>query len=61
MGISNAADVFQYEISKIFLDLTFVLVYFDDILIFTKGTFEDHMSKLRLVLTRLQQSYLQVD
>ena len=46
MGISIAADVFHYEISKIFIDLPNVLVYFDDILLYTKGDFDDHVSKL---------------
>lgn len=61
MGISIAADVFQYEISKVFIDLHFVLVYFDDILIYTKGNFDDHITKLRQVLSRLQAAALQVN
>ena len=61
MGISVAADVFQYEVAKIFIDLSFVLVYFDDILIYTKGDFADHLLKLQQVLHRLRRANLQVN
>jgi len=61
MGISVAADVFQYEVSKIFIDVPFVLVYFDDILLYTKGDFADHLLKLQQVLHRLRRANLQVN
>ena len=47
MGISPAADIFQYTVSKIFLDLSFVKVYFDDLLIYSKGTLNNICRKWR--------------
>ena len=60
MGISPAADIFQYEISNIFIDLPFVKVYFDDLLIYSKGTFEEHLQQVETVLQRLHDANLQV-
>ena len=54
MGLKISADVFQREMSKLFFDLDFVLVYIDDILIVIKGTYEDHLQKLQVVLTRMR-------
>jgi len=61
MGISVAADIFQYKVSKIFIDLPFVLVYFDDIFIYSKGEFADYIDKLQQVLARLLKANLQVN
>lgn len=61
IGISVAADIFQYEVSKVFIDLPFVLVYFDDILLYTKGDYLDHLTKLQIVFNRLNQSNLQIN
>ena len=36
-------------------------MYIDDLLCITKGSFEDHLSKLREVLTRLQGAGLKVN
>ena len=55
MGISSAPDIFQAIMASILGDFDFVRVYIDDILIISNGTFEDHMSKLHQVLTRLEQ------
>jgi hypothetical protein len=56
MGISNAPDIFQSIMMRLLGDLEFVHVYMDDILITSNGTFTDHMSKLKTVLSRLQQA-----
>ncbi len=41
--------------------LEFVQVYIDDLLTITKSTYEDHLSKLRQVLERLQDANLRVN
>ena len=41
--------------------LEFVRAYIDDLLCITKGTFEDHLAKLKLVLKRLQDANLKVN
>jgi hypothetical protein len=40
--------------SELMTTLEFVRAYIDDLLCITMGSFEDHLSKLREVLTRLQ-------
>ena len=55
-GLTNAPSVFQRLMNKLFekeLGI-FVLVYLDDILIFSKGT-EEHWEHLRVVLSRLRE------
>ena len=39
-GLNISTDVFQRELSRLFQGIPFVLVYIDNILIITKGTFE---------------------
>ena len=41
-------------------DLKYVREYIDDVLVLTKGSFEDHMDKLEHILLRLQKSDLKV-
>ena len=55
MGMANAPDIFQQVMNDILGDLDFVLIYIDDILITSNGTYEDHMQKLDIVLTRLEE------
>jgi hypothetical protein len=56
MGICNAPDIFQSIMMRLLGDLDFVQVYMDDILITSSTTFEDHLSKLLLVLQRLERA-----
>ena len=56
-GLTNAPATFQALINNVlreYLDI-FVVVYLDDVLIFTKGTREDHTEKVRQVLKRLEE------
>ena len=39
----------------------FIRAYLDDILIITKGSFEDHLEKVSEVFSRLQKAGLQVN
>ena len=41
-------------------DLEYVRAYIYDVLVLTKGSFEDHMDKLEQVLLRLQKAGLKV-
>ena len=41
--------------------MTFVLVYIDDILIITKGTFEQHMEAVKEVLVKLLNVSIQLN
>ena len=53
MGISCAPDIFQAEMSSLMEELEFVRVYLDDLLVISKGTFEDHLQKVDQVLGKL--------
>jgi hypothetical protein len=56
MGIKNSPDIFQAVINDLLGDLDFVQVYLDDILITSSGSFQDHLKKLKIVFTRLEQA-----
>ena len=61
MGLKISADVFQREMSKLFEDLSYVLVYIDDLLIVTKGSYEDHLEKLKETFRRLKLKGVQLN
>ena len=50
MGIACAPDIFQEKMSGLMATLEWIKVYLDDLLIITRGNFEDHLDKLRQVL-----------
>jgi len=56
MGVSAAPDIFQAIMDGLLHDLPFCRVYIDDILILSNGTFEDHMTKLDIVLKRIEDA-----
>jgi hypothetical protein len=47
--------------SELMSDLEFVHCYIDDVLCISKGSWEDHLSKLEQVLNRLSQAELKVN
>ncbi len=61
MGLSNSPDIFQEKMSDLMEGLEFVRTYIDDLLCITKGSFQDHLNKLELVLNRLQKAGLKVN
>ncbi len=60
MGLSCSPDIYQEKISSIFIDIPEVVVYIDDILIISKGTFLDHLKLLDEVLGRLVRNNLKI-
>ena len=60
MGLSVSPDIFQHKMDELLGDLPFVLIYIDDILIFTKGTVSDHLLHLDVVLGRMAEASLQI-
>jgi len=60
MGLNLSPDYFHEKLSRLFLDMSFVRVYIDDILIFSNGTFEDHTTMVAQVLQRLKDKNLAV-
>ena len=61
MGLCDSPDIFQETMSDLMQDLEYVRAYIDGLLIFTKGTYEDHLEKVNQVLHRLQKSALKVN
>ncbi len=61
MGVAGSPDIFQSKMSELMAALEFVRTYLDDPLCITKGSLEDHLEKLRVVLTRLQDAGLKVN
>ena len=61
MGVAGSPDIFQAKMLDLMAALEFVRTYLDDLLCITKGSLEDHLGKLRLVLTRLQDAGLKVN
>jgi hypothetical protein len=61
MGIAGSPDIFQEKMSDLMATLEFVKTYLDDLLIITKGSLEDHIKKLSMVLTRLQEASLRIN
>ena len=49
MGSFNSLDIFQEKMSTLMDGLKFVQAYINDLLVCTKGTFEDHLEKLEIV------------
>ena len=61
MGVACAPDIFQAKMSELMSTLEYVRAYIDDLLCITKGDFEDHLTRLREVLIRLQGAGLKVN
>ena len=53
-GLCNAPATFQRQMNRLFLDLPFVVVYLDDIIIFSKNI-TDHLTHTSTVFSRLRQ------
>ncbi len=61
MGNAGSPDISQAKMMELMATLEFVRAYIDDLLCITKGTLEDHLAKLDLVLSRLQDANLKVN
>ena len=61
MGLCNSPDIFQAYMGELLGDLEHVRAYIDDLLIISKGTYEDHLEKLEEVFKRLQEAGVKVN
>ena len=61
MGLKISADVFQREMCKLMDGIEGVLIYIDDLLIITKGSFEEHILVVEQVLEKMQRKDLQIN
>jgi hypothetical protein len=61
MGIACSPDIFQAKMSDLMGTLEFIQTYIDDLLCITKGSLDDHLSKLRRIVIRLRDAQLKVN
>jgi hypothetical protein len=61
MGFGGSADIFQAQMMDLMASLDYVRAYIDDLLIITRGTLEDHLSKVKTVLAKLRDAGLKVN
>ena len=61
MGIAGSPDIFQAKMSALMVALEFVRAYLDDLICITKANLEDHLDKLKMVLTRLREVDLRIN
>eukprot|EP00804_Cyclotella_cryptica_P000664 CCRYP_014687-RA/>CCRYP_014687-RA protein AED:0.34 eAED:0.34 QI:60/-1/0/1/-1/0/1/0/153 len=61
MGIAGSPDIFQAKMSSLMVALEFVRAYLDDLLCITKANLEDHLDKLKMVLTSLCKVGLRIN
>jgi hypothetical protein len=61
MGIKVAPDVFQNVMSKLTQGMTYVKTYLNDLFILTNNNFQDHLTKLEMVLARLSTAGMRIN
>ena len=61
MGLCNSPDIFQEYMGELMGDLEHVRAYIDDLLIVTKGSYEDHLNKVHEVFQRLTKAGVKVN
>ena len=61
MGSKISADVFLRELSMLFQNIPYILVYIDDILIITKGSYEQHLQAVHKALIKLREARTQLN
>jgi hypothetical protein len=61
MGFAGSADIFQAETGNLMTTLEYVRAYIDDLLVITKGSFDDHLDKLKQIFIRLRNAGLKIN
>ena len=61
MGLCDSPDIFQERMSDLMSGLEFARACLDDLLVISKGTFEEHLDHIEAVLTRLHEAGLKVN
>jgi dihydroorotate dehydrogenase len=61
MGIKIAPDIFQNVMTKLTQDMEYVKAYLDDLLILTNTSFNNHLTKLEMVLARLSTAGMRIN
>jgi len=53
MGFGGSADIVKTQMMDLMASLEYVRAYIDDLLIITRGTRDNHIEKIEIVLARL--------
>ena len=61
MGLCNSPNIFQEKMSELIVGLEFARAYLDDLLLVTKGDFNEHLVQLEQALTRLSEAGLKIN
>ena len=61
MGIKIVPDIFQNVMTKLTQDMEYVKTYLDDLLILTNKRFNDHLTKLEMILARLSTAGMRIN
>ena len=61
MGLCNSPDIFQEKMSELFVGLDIGCVYMDELLHVTKGSWKEHLTFRKEMITRLQKAGLKVN
>ena len=61
MGVCNSPNIFQECMFELYLDLEYVRVYINDLLVTSCSTFEEHLEQLEKVLLQLSEAGLKVN
>ena len=56
MGLCNSPHIFQEKMGELMAGLDFARAYLDDLLIISRGSFDDHLEQLGQALTRLAEA-----
>jgi len=61
MGLCNSPDIFQEKMSELMQGLEFVRAYLDDLLVISRGDFDQHLDHLEKVLERVTEAGLKIN
>src|SRR5687768_8092590 len=61
MGLCNSPDIFQEKMSELMAGLEFARAYLDNLLIITKGDFNEHLIHLEAAFIRLSEAGLKIN
>ena len=61
MGLCNSLNIFQEKMSELMEGLEYICTYIDDLLIISKDSYEDHLSKVEAILECLRKAGLKIN
>ena len=61
MQLCNSPDIFQEKMNEQLNGLEYIRAYIDDLLLIKKSNFEDHLSKVKIVLKKLKAAGLKIN